>query len=83
MLALKHQCPVIPVSLETTSPGHWEMRFHEPVKLSPELDKDEATRQLVQTMERIMHHYSKDIFWLHDRWKVRSRRHSTTPSESK
>ena len=73
ILALKHQCPVIPVSLTTTSPGHWEMRFHEAVHLSPELDRISATEELVRTMEKMMRTYSKDIFWMHDRWKVKRR----------
>jgi KDO2-lipid IV(A) lauroyltransferase len=73
ILALKHQCPVIPVSLSTISPGHWEMRFHEAVHLSPELDKISATEELVKTMEKMMRTYSKDIFWMHDRWKIKRR----------
>jgi lauroyl/myristoyl acyltransferase len=74
ILALKHQCPIIPVSLETISPGRWEMGFHEPIRLSPELDKVDATNELVNTMENIMRNYSKDIFWLHDRWKINPRK---------
>ncbi|MGB2403283.1 MAG: lysophospholipid acyltransferase family protein [Akkermansiaceae bacterium] len=84
ILALKHQCPVIPVSLSTISPGHWEMRFHEAVHLSPELDKLSATEQLVKTMEDMMKAYSKDIFWMHDRWKIRpSKRKLARSSKSK
>ena len=73
ILALKHQCPVIPVSLSTISPGKWEMRFHEAVRLPPDLDKLSATKEIVKTMEKMMRTYSKDIFWMHDRWKIRRR----------
>ena len=73
ILALKHQCPIIPVSLSTISPGKWEMRFHEAVLLPPDLDKLSATKEIVKTMEKMMRTYSKDIFWMHDRWKIRRR----------
>ena len=74
ILALKHQCPVIPVTLETLSPGRWEMRFHKPIQLSPQIDKVEATHLLVKVMENIMHTHSRDIFWLHDRWRLKRNR---------
>ncbi|MGB1937842.1 MAG: lysophospholipid acyltransferase family protein [Akkermansiaceae bacterium] len=74
ILALKHQCPVIPVSLSTIAPGRWQLRFHEPLDLSPDLDKVSGTKELVKTMEQMMRRYSKDIFWLHDRWKIKPRR---------
>ena len=84
ILALKHQCPIIPVSLSTISPGHWEMRFHEAVHLSPELDKISATEELVKTMETMMRTHSKDIFWMHDRWKIKpSKRKLARSSEPK
>ena len=72
ILALKHQCPVIPV-IPRPSLLAWEMRFHEAVHLSPELDKISATEELVKTMEKMMRTYSKDIFWMHDRWKIKRR----------
>ena len=50
------------------------MRFHKPIQLSPQIDKVEATHLLVKVMENIMHTYSRDIFWLHDRWKIKRRR---------
>jgi len=49
------------------------MRFHEAVHLSPDLDKISATEELVKTMEKMMRTYSKDIFWMHDRWKIKRR----------
>lgn len=74
ILALKHHCPVIPVSLSTVAPGQWQLRFHQPIQLSPDLDKVSATKELVKIMEQMMRRYSKDIFWLHDRWKIKPRR---------
>ena len=53
---------------------HWEMRFHKPIQLSPQIDKVEATHLLVKVMENIMHTYSRDIFWLHDRWRLKRNR---------
>lgn len=74
ILALKHQCPIIPVTLETISPGRWEIRFLNPVNLPLGLDKAEATKRLVKTMEIIMHTHSRDTFWLHDLWKTKPRK---------
>ncbi len=80
ILALKHQCPLIPVSLETIAPGQWQLCFHKLICLSPGLDKISATKHLIKTMEQMMMDYSQDIFWLHDRWKIRSRRHNLQPN---
>lgn len=80
ILALKHQCPMIPVSLATTAPGKWHLCFHEPVHLPSTLDKISGTEHLIKTMERMMKDYSQDVFWLHDRWKIRSRRHNLQPN---
>lgn len=74
ILALKHKCPVIPVSLSTAAPGKWHLCFHEPVHLPSTLDKFSGTEHLIKTMEQMMRRYSKDIFWLHDRWKIKPRR---------
>jgi lauroyl/myristoyl acyltransferase len=71
ILALKHQCPVIPVSLSTTAAGRWQMRFHQAVYFSSDLDKLSATQDIVKTMESMMKAYSKDIFWMHDLWKIK------------
>ena len=56
------------------------MRFHEAVHLSPELDKISATEELVKTMEKMMRTYSKDIFWMHDRWKIKRRNEDNSES---
>ena len=47
------------------------MRFHQAVYFSPNLDKLSATKEIVKTMESMMKAYSKDIFWMHDRWKIK------------
>ena len=74
ILALKHQCPIIPASLETLAPGRWQLRFHKPIVLPTDIDKEAATCIVIKTMEKMMKTYSKDIFWLHDRWRLKRRK---------
>ena len=59
---------------DTGKTKHWEMRFYKSIQLSPQIDKVEATHLLVKVMENIMHTYSRDIFWLHDRWRLKRNR---------
>ena len=71
ILAQKYDCPIIPITLTTKSPGKWIADYQKPFYISKELSKQEATAQLVPTLERIMLDNCKDIFWLHDRWKMK------------
>jgi KDO2-lipid IV(A) lauroyltransferase len=72
MLAQKYDCPIIPVTLSTVAPGKWLARFESPIIIPKELNKIEATKCLIPVMEKIMQEHSSDIFWLHDRWKIKS-----------
>ncbi len=71
-LATKYQCPIIPLSVSTTRPGRWHIRLHEPIKIAPELSKEEASALLIPVMENIMAQHTEDFFWLHALWKKRS-----------
>ena len=72
ILAQKHDSPIIPIALYTTKPGHWVLECKEPVTLSKELSKEDATHVVATELEDIMREHSKDIFWIHDRWKVKN-----------
>jgi KDO2-lipid IV(A) lauroyltransferase len=71
MLAQKYDCPIMPVTLRTISPGKWIAEFQKTLTIPKELSKTEATKQLIPVMETIMKEHSSDIFWLHDRWKLK------------
>jgi KDO2-lipid IV(A) lauroyltransferase len=71
MLAQKYDCPIIPVTLSTIAPGKWVANFRDPITIPKELDKTEATKLLIPEMETIMKEHCSDIFWLHDRWKIK------------
>ena len=71
MLAQKYGCPIIPVTLSTVAPGKWVARFGAPITIPKELDKTEATKLLIPVMETVMTEHCSDIFWLHDRWKLK------------
>lgn len=73
LLAQKYDCPIIPVALYTEKPGRWTLEcrtpFHLPTK--QQADKVEATKLIVAQLADIMQKHSKDIFWIHDRWKIK------------
>lgn len=72
-LAQKFDCPIIPVTLHTTSPGRWTLECLPAFTLPPAAEADkEATGQIIADhLAHIMKTYSQDIFWIHDRWKVK------------
>jgi|TARA_B110000879_G_scaffold23226_2_gene30354 KDO2-lipid IV(A) lauroyltransferase len=71
MLAQKYDCPIIPVTLSTVAAGKWIAHFGEPITIPKELDKIAATKLIIPVMESIMIEHCSDIFWLHDRWKMK------------
>ena len=71
MLAQKYNCQIIPVTVVTTAPGQWDISFCTPFRVPKELDKTEATKLLTPVMEQVMKEHNSDIFWLHDRWKLK------------
>ncbi len=71
ILAQKYDCPILPVTVKTTAPGKWDLDFEKPFHVPKELDKTEATKLLIPIMEKVMKEHCSDIFWLHDRWKIK------------
>lgn len=78
MLAQKYDCPIMPVIVTTVSPGKWQVEFQDHFKIPRELDKSAATRMLVPIFEKIMSEHCSDIFWLHDRWKLKHTLNTTS-----
>ncbi len=71
ILAQKYNCPVIPIIIQTVSPGKWHVQLKQPISIAQNLNKSEATQLLIPHMEAIMRECSADIFWLHDLWKIK------------
>lgn len=73
LLAQKYNCPIMPIVLSTTKPGRWTLEAKQPFMLpnKEDADKTEATKVIVSHLENIMRDHSEDIFWIHDRWKVK------------
>ncbi len=71
ILAQKYDCPIIPIVLSTVAPGKWIARYQTPFYISKDLSKEDGTAQIIPVLERVMSENSKDIFWLHDRWKIK------------
>ncbi len=71
ILSQKYDCPIMPVIVQTVAPGKWIADFQTPFSIPKELDKSAATEKLVPVFEKVMTEHCSDIFWLHDRWKVK------------
>lgn len=71
LLAQKYNCPILPVTVITTAPGKWDINVEEALHIPKDLDKTEATKLLIPIMEKVMTEHCSDIFWLHDRWKIK------------
>jgi len=71
MLAQKYDCPIIPITLATITPGEWSAQLENPISIPQDLDKTAATASLIPIMEKIMKQNTVDIFWLHDLWKIK------------
>jgi len=71
MLAQKYDAPILPLTVITLAPGKWEIDIGKPINIPAELNKEAATQFLIPIMEETMKAHSSDIFWLHDRWKLK------------
>ena len=81
-MAQKYQCPIIPVALTTLRPGHWKLALMPAISIPTTATKQEAVVATAQSLETIMRTHSKDIFWLHNRWKKRAgkNKRATSPT---
>lgn len=71
ILAQKYDCPIITIVLTTKSPGKWIADYQAPFYIPKGLTKEQATAHLIPVLEKVMHDHCEDIFWLHDRWKMK------------
>lgn len=74
ILAQKYNVPIIPVVVTTTRPGKWKVSFQEPLLLTENNSKEDATSLLLPEMERIMREHCDEHFWFHDLWKLKRRK---------
>ncbi len=73
LLAQKYDSPIVPFVLYTEKPGRWTLECRPAFNLpnKEEADKVDATKIIVDHLESTMKKHSKDIFWIHDRWKIK------------
>ena len=63
--------PVVGVSMRTTSPGNWEVMFHD-----PEIQEGEelSTAHIATLLEKMTLQSVVDVFWMQDLWRLEKRR---------
>ncbi|MBK1834814.1 lysophospholipid acyltransferase family protein [Roseibacillus ishigakijimensis] len=67
LLARKAGAPVLAAGIETTRAGHWRVVFQPlPEKPRPE--------EILSALETLIRRSPADYLWLHDRWRLSSRR---------
>jgi Kdo2-lipid IVA lauroyltransferase/acyltransferase len=58
--------PVIGLSMRTVKPGHWTLKLHR-------LEGEPTTMACMKLLEEMIRESPADVFWLQDRWRIRSR----------
>ncbi len=76
--AARTRAPVVPVFALTERPGHYHVRFGEPVYHdelnSEELEERALTRRYMEITEAIIRERPEQWLWYHDRWRQPRRR---------
>ncbi len=80
-LALKYNCPVLPVHLFKTGDGSYRFQVEEPVEPARTGDRNRdlllTTRKYNELLERLIRRYPSQYFgWFHRRWKSADRSRS-------
>jgi lauroyl/myristoyl acyltransferase len=66
LLARRAKASVLALSMKTTEAGTWEVCFHE-------VAEPHHTVHCMQALEKAMKESVLDVFWLHERWRMRLR----------
>lgn len=71
-LAMRFNCPLVPLSVRRTGGAHFRVEAHEPIELSANPDRNAA---IVETVTRVNQWVESEIrkapeqwFWVHRRW---------------
>lgn len=70
LLARRSRAAMLAVSLRTTSPGRWALRFHA-------VENASSVQSSMDALEAAMRISPVDVFWLQDRWKCPVSPHQT------
>lgn len=77
-LALRFECPLIPVRIERTGPARFRVTCYPPVAAPDTGDRQEKvlamTRALNQHLEAWIREYPEHWLWIHRRWPDQARR---------
>ncbi|MBU0742569.1 lysophospholipid acyltransferase family protein [bacterium] len=73
--AYKLGCPIIPVFLVRQADGTHVARFHDPLRMDPAWDEQEAvlelTKSFTDVLSGVVREHPDHYFWIHRRWKTR------------
>ena len=67
LLARKAASPILAAGIETIDPGHWRVVI-KPLPARPQ------TETIIQALEKLIRRSPADYLWLHDRWRLASKR---------
>lgn len=76
LLHRKTKASILPVSMTSSSPGHWTVKAHAPILHDPDNPKDTHTLTIAcaQCYQTIMSENPADVFWMHGYWSGSKRR---------
>ncbi len=60
-------CPVIGISMRTSAPGRWTLKFHEP---SQREDETFTVAHMAALIEEVIGESVVDEFWMQDLWRI-------------
>ena len=89
-LALRFQCPIVPVRITRTGPGAFRVTAHAPLELPDTGDRQADTAAVMAELNRILEDWIRarpqEWLWLHRRWPEAAYRHAEkqdSPPESR
>jgi KDO2-lipid IV(A) lauroyltransferase len=78
-LALRFQCPIVPVRITRTGPGAYEVTTHPALELPDSGDRQADTAAVMAELNRILEDWVRarpqEWLWLHRRWPEAAYRH--------
>lgn len=86
VLARMNNAPIVPVFIVETAYGAYNIIFHKPMWVEKTNDREAdifaTTQQLTHFIQKHVHEFPHEWFWLHNRWKHKTRRCVTANREN-